>query len=172
MAISNVAALVQNLVNEQYGQAQGAQATAGTPSVSKAGNGTVPEDTFTASAQNNTAQAAATAPASPPANAAQQVSANSAVQAATAAASGTANAQNQLQTLNASLAALGLSNADIQQIDQIASQTKDFSPSAYTTLALQYEASAQQTAQPSTAHGTATANTHAGANQNSGASNV
>jgi len=172
MAISNIAGLVQNLVDQQYGQTPATQTAANTSSAAKTGNGAVPEDTFTASTQNNTAQTAATAPASAPANATQQVSATSAAQAATAAASGTANAQNQLQTLNASLAALGLSDADIQQIDQIASQTKNYSPSAYTSLALQFEAAAQQAAQPSAAHAAATASTNAGANQTGGASKV
>ncbi len=150
MAISNVASLVQNLADQLYGQEPSTQAGANTSGAAKTGNGAVPEDTFTASTQNGAAQTTAAAPASTPASVAQQVSATSGAQAATAAATSTASVQDQLQSLNASLAALGLSNADIQQIDQIASQTKDYSPSAYTSLALQFEAAAQQqAAQPS-----------------------
>jgi len=165
MAISDIAGLVQNLVDQQYGQTPVTQAAANTSSAAKTGNSAIPEDTFTASTQPNTAQPTTTAPAA--ATVSQQVSATPAAQAATAAVSGSANTQNQLQTLNASLAALGLSNADIQQIDQIASQTKDYSPSAYTSLALQFEASAQQAAQPSPAHAAAAASTNAGTNQDS-----
>jgi hypothetical protein len=161
MAISDIAGLVQNLVDQQYGQTPVTQAAANTSSAAKTGNSAIPEDTFTASTQPNTTTAPAAATVS------QQVSATPAAQAATAAVSGSANAQNQLQTLNASLAALGLSNADIQQIDQIASQTKDYSPSAYTSLALQFEASAQQAAQPSPAHAAAAVSANAGTNQDS-----
>ena len=56
--------------------------------------------------------------------------------------------QDQLQTLNVALAALGLSNSDIQSLDRIASVVKDFNPVAYRNLVFQLQELAQQTAPP------------------------
>jgi hypothetical protein len=60
-------------------------------------------------------------------------------------------AQQQLQALNLALTASGLSPQGIQELDQIASVTQDYNPSAYTTQAYQLEALAQQTAPQSAA---------------------
>ncbi len=68
--------------------------------------------------------------------------------ASTSTAAGSVAQQTQLETLNNALAALGLSAADIQQIDQVASLTNDFSPTAFTSLAYQLEAQAQNSAAP------------------------
>jgi|SRR5579872_2747629 len=54
--------------------------------------------------------------------------------------------QDQLQTLNLALAALGLSNSDIQSLDRIASLVKDFNPVAYRTLVFQLQELAQRAA--------------------------
>ncbi len=64
----------------------------------------------------------------------------------TAATSNLAITQRQLQGLNQALAALGLSQQDIQQLDRIASIINDFNPSAFTALAYQLEVLAQQVA--------------------------
>ena len=45
-------------------------------------------------------------------------------------------------------AALGLSAADIQQIDQVASLINDFNPTAFASLAYQLESQAQNSAGP------------------------
>jgi hypothetical protein len=82
----------------------------------------------------------------------------------------TANVQVQIQALNAALPALGLTNAQIQQIDRIASLVHDFNPAAYTNLVNQFEALAQRTAQQSAAYASAgtAPPTIAGAGSNSG----
>jgi hypothetical protein len=59
------------------------------------------------------------------------------------AAPGSASQQTQVNTLNNALAALGLSAADIRQIDRVASLINDFNPTAFTSLAYQLEAQAQ-----------------------------
>ena len=103
------------------------------------------------------------------------------------AAGGAAAVQQQIQTLNASLAALGLTPQEIQELDQIASIINNFDPAAFTALAYQLEqiaqAQAPQTtatkvngnAQPAATNGTANANgltngnaanTNGSANQN------
>ncbi len=58
-----------------------------------------------------------------------------------------ANTQGQIQSFNQALAALGLSNNDIQKLDQIATLVNIFSPSAFTDLIGQFQALAQQAAQ-------------------------
>jgi hypothetical protein len=78
--------------------------------------------------------------------------------------------QVEIQALNAALPALGLTNAQIQQIDRIASLVHNFNPAAYTNLVNQFEALAQGAAQQSAAYapaGTA-APTIAGAGANGG----
>jgi len=59
---------------------------------------------------------------------------------ASATPQGALAVQQQLQTLNNSLAALGLSAADIQKVDQVAGLINDFSPTAFTSLVYQLEA--------------------------------
>jgi len=71
----------------------------------------------------------------------------------TTAASNLAATQQQLQSLNQALAALGLSQQDIQQLDRIASIINDFNPSAFTALAYQLEVLAQQVAPQAAATG-------------------
>ena len=63
--------------------------------------------------------------------------------ASTATSQGSVAQQTQLNTLNNALAALGLSAADIQKIDQIASLNNDYDPAAFTSLVYQLEAQAQ-----------------------------
>jgi len=75
-----------------------------------------------------------------------------------------ANVQVQLQALNAALPALGLTNAQIQQIDRIASLIHDFNPAAFTNIVNQFEALAQQTAQQNSAIVAASAGKAAGTN--------
>jgi hypothetical protein len=52
-----------------------------------------------------------------------------------------------LQALNNVLQGLGLNWSDIQQIDQIASLTNDFNPTAFTSLAYRLAALASNPAQ-------------------------
>lgn len=63
-----------------------------------------------------------------------------------------ANTQDQIQAFNDALAALGLSNNDIQKLDQIASLVNVFSPTAFSDLIGQFQALAKQAAQLSTAN--------------------
>jgi hypothetical protein len=98
--------------------------------------------------------------------------------AATDPAHGSVTTEAQLQSLNRSLAALGLSAADIKKVDQIASVINNFNPASFTSLIYQLEALAatasQRTVQASTANGTAV-NAPAAAAQraaNSGAGNA
>jgi hypothetical protein len=123
----------------------------------------------------NTSAAAANSTAQPTAQesaAANAVAALPALAAATAAISNSAavnaapvatpSITQQLQTLNNALAALGLSQADINKIDSVAGFINDFNPAAFTNLANQLEALAQQQTAPQTpANPPATANTSA-----------
>lgn len=68
-----------------------------------------------------------------------------------ATGAGSVAQQTQLQALNNALAAIGLSAADIREVDRVASLINDFSPVAFTSLAYQLEAQAQNPAQPSAA---------------------
>jgi hypothetical protein len=83
-------------------------------------------------------------------------------------AASTVEVQNKLKALNAALPALGLTNAEIQQIDRIASLVQDFNPAAYANLVSQFEALAQQKIQQNpnnaSANGIAAAGTGAAAN--------
>jgi len=63
------------------------------------------------------------------------------------ASSAVADVQAQLQALNAALPTLGLTNAQIQLIDHIASLVHNFNPAAYANLVNQFEAQAQQSVQ-------------------------
>lgn len=64
--------------------------------------------------------------------------------AAGATAAGTTSVQDQLQALNNALEALGLSSADISQIDRIASSTNNFNAEAFTSLAYELVALSQK----------------------------
>jgi hypothetical protein len=76
--------------------------------------------------------------------------------------------QDQLQALNLALAALGLTKADIQSLDRVASVLKDFNPVAYGSLVYQLEALAQQAAPQAAATAPNTASATTGANTNGG----
>lgn len=78
------------------------------------------------------------------------------------ASSGSVTTQTQLDSLNNALEALGLSAADIQQIDQVAQLTNDFSPTSFTSLVYQLEALARNSS-PQT-QTTPAASTDAGSN--------
>jgi hypothetical protein len=127
------------------------------------GNGAPAQAAPAPTTNAGTAQTAATASNDTPANVAQT---------AGGSAAATPNVQLKLQALNAALPALGLSNAQIQQIDRIASLIQDFNPAAYTNLVNQFEALAQQAAQQSAANGaanaSATATSSAGSSANDG----
>jgi hypothetical protein len=110
------------------------------------------------------AQTAAATNTIAPVNAGQLFAATPAAQTATGAAPDSQNLEVQLQTLNAALPALGLSNAEIQQIDRIAKLIHDFNPAAFTNLVKQFEALAQQVAQQSAANSAAAAGTIATTN--------
>jgi hypothetical protein len=143
--------------------------------------------TAAATASTANAQTSATSAANAPAIAAQQVGATPVAQAATTAVGTTTNVQNQIQSLNTALAALGLSNYDIEQIDRIATVIQNFSPTAYTDLVDQFQQLARQVSQPAGANvpapasapantsvvaGTnATANANTGTNANTPAGN-
>jgi hypothetical protein len=123
----------------------------------------------TAAAANGTAQptaqesVAANAVAALPAlAAATAATANAAAVNAAAAPASTTSIAQQLQTLNNALAALGLSQTDINKIDSVAGFINDFDPVAFTNLANQLEALAQQqTASQTPANAPATANASA-----------
>lgn len=120
------------------------------------------------------AQAATATNSNTTINSAQQATGSPAAQAAASATASTLNVQAQIQALNAALPALGLTNAEIQQIDRIASLIQNFNPAAYANLVNQFEAAAQQSAQQSTANAAANAgnftspNTAANTNANGG----
>jgi hypothetical protein len=121
----------------------------------------------TAGPAARTAQAAAAA-----APVAAPVAAPTATLAAAPAATNNADVLAQLQSLNSSLAALGLSQAEIDVIDRVAQLIKDFSPAAFTSLVNQLQILQQDTTQNTTANAAAnTAPTNAtGTNtQNGGA---
>jgi hypothetical protein len=128
------------------------------------------------------AQVGAAAITNASADAAQQVAATPAAQAATDAGGATTNVQGQVQALNTALAALGLSNYDIEQIDRIAAVIQNFNPSAYTDLVNQFQELAQELTQQSAVTAAANAstaaspitaaNTGAGTNANGGSFQV
>ncbi len=216
MPVEGIANLVQNVADQLFGQNQEKQAGTIPLGTGRAADPAVSEDTFTPSAQNNSAQTTAqdagifqvsqvaltevtanilfeqlTPNANQngaPAQAASGTKTNTgtaqtavtlrnstpanAEQGATSTAAAAANVQVQIQALNAALPALGLSNAEIQQIDRIASLIHDFNPAAYTNLVNQFEALAQQAAQQSAADAaadaSATATTGAATSANGG----
>jgi hypothetical protein len=87
-------------------------------------------------------------------------------------APGTFSIQTQLQTLNNALAQLGLSAADIQKVDRIASVINDFNATTFTNLIHQLKGlaanAAQQTAQASTGSTNRNFTGAPGANSNGG----
>jgi hypothetical protein len=91
-------------------------------------------------------------------NAAANATANTTVAAAGGSTSGTTAAtstQTQVQDFNASLAALGLSQAEIAVIDRVAQLIKDFNPLAYSDLISQLESLAESAAPQSAVHNAA-----------------
>jgi len=68
-----------------------------------------------------------------------------------------ANSEARLQTLNSALDGLGLSNANISEIDRIADLTNDFNPEAFSILA--HQLFAQQAIQDTATTTTAPAQT-------------
>jgi hypothetical protein len=61
---------------------------------------------------------------------------------------GSVTTEAQLQSLNRSLAALGLSAADIKKVDQIASVINNFNPTSFISLVYQPKALAAAASQP------------------------
>lgn len=83
-----------------------------------------------------------------PTTAAPDATASKAAAPAAATAATPANStQSQLLALNSALYALGLNNAQLAQIDQIASLIQVFNPVAFTSLVYQLEALAQASSQ-------------------------
>lgn len=128
----------------------------------------VAEDQFTPSAQSNQGQTTAQAAGlfsvqqpqffSPAANSvlqqspsatstSNQVSAAAAPEPTSPPTTDSTYTQQQLQPLNEALLSLGLSQQDIQKLDQIAAISNNFSPAAFTALAYQMEELAQQATQ-------------------------
>ena len=171
MAVTEIANLATTLLNQVSAQNQNASANT-TPAASVHANNAnvLPEDRFTPSAQQNSFQTAAqqaglfqvaqfsgpsvavniaqtrTAPREAPQN---QLPAQ--VQTVAVPATGETTplaVQDKLQTLNTALAALGLSNPDIQSLDRVAAVAKDFNPVAYRSLAFQLQALALLKAPP------------------------
>jgi len=105
-----------------------------------------------ATAKAGSAQADAGANPGAPVDASQQGNVVTPAEAAANGPAATENVQVEIQALNAALPALGLTNAQIQQIDRIASLVNNFNPAAYTNLVNQFEALAQRSAQQSAAY--------------------
>jgi hypothetical protein len=128
-ATANASALVDQFVpSSRAGTANGA--------IEAAGLFTAPQfSLFTAATDAFLAQSAPFG-----ANAAPAAAAN-------APASGSASVEKQLQALNNSLAALGLSAADIRTVDRIASVINNFNPTSFTSLVYQLEGLAANAAQ-------------------------
>jgi hypothetical protein len=110
--------------------------------------------TVAASSNASSSARAASARSGPSASSTSAQTASSSQDAPTtstalnSAAPGSVAQQTQLNTLNNALAALGLSAADIQQIDQVASLINDSNPTAFASLAYQLESQAQNSAGP------------------------
>lgn len=124
-------------------------------------------------ARPSNADAASTAGATNANSAAIAAQSTSSAQGASSAAlAGAANIeeQGQVQAFNTELAALGLSNYDILQIDRIATAIQNFNPSAYTDLVNQFKRQAQEppelTAAPATSDSGSTASPSTAANAN------
>jgi hypothetical protein len=114
---------------------------------------------------NNTPAATAAAPAAAATGGSGSGGAGTAASAASAntttTATSLASTQEQLQTLNNTLESLGLTAAQINQLDQIASIINDFNPNFFTAMAYQLQTLAQNpqaAATPAAATTAATAN--------------
>lgn len=122
---------------------------------------------------NPLANPAATPENGPVAPAPAKSTANAAPAAIASAATNTATSlnstQNQLLALNSALAALGLNDSQLAQIDRIASLIQVFNPLAFTSLVYQLEALAQANASQSGAGATAPGATIANPSQTNGA---
>lgn len=97
-----------------------------------------------------------------------QISSAVAPQPTTAPTTDSTYTQQQLQPLNEALVSLGLSQQDIQKLDQIAAISSDFSPAAFTALAYQMEELAQQSSQAATSTASTTAASAGQSGQTSG----
>jgi len=98
------------------------------------------------------ARSAAATNSLPPVTPGQLFAAKRAGQAPAANAIPTPNEQGKIQALNAGLPALGLSKAEIQEIDSLATQIQNFNPAAYSNLVNQFEAKARQVTQQNAAN--------------------
>lgn len=132
-----------------------------------------PEQTTPATPSNaDSASAAGTTNSNATAVAGQSTGAPAASSAALAGATNVEE-QGQVQAFNTELAALGLSNYDILQIDRIATAIQNFNPSAYTDLVNQFERQAQESEQlttlPATSNSGSTISPPAASNANAGA---
>ncbi len=193
MAVAEIGNLATTLLNQVSAQDHNASANTPPAVNAPATNANVlPVDRFTPSAQQNSVQTTAqqaglfqvaqfstvsvavtisqtqpAPPQAPPAHLIEPVAAPTQAArqiAAPATAVTTAvSVQDKLQALNIALAALGLSNPDIQSLDRVASIVKDFNPVAYRNLAFQLQMLAQK-APPQAA--TDAGNATTGANSN------
>jgi hypothetical protein len=113
----------------------------------------------------NASNAAGSAASAPPKAAALTTATSGADSAAAnmAPSPGTVSVQNQLQSLNNVLQALGLTAADIREVDQIASRINDFSPTTFTNLAYELVALAREAAPQTAAPAATTASVAAAA---------
>ena len=163
MSVTSIVNLNGGLLSQQSTQQTQTPTTIASGGASApASTSALPQDSFTPSSLNASASTTAQAAglfSAPKASSAQTSNAQNgesspdagAASTSTAAPSGSPGSisqQTQLNTLNNALAALGLSAADIQEIDQIASLTSDFKPTAFTSLAYQLEAQAQNATGP------------------------
>jgi hypothetical protein len=104
-----------------------------------------------AATATNVASAAAAGANATGANPATANANTTAAGIAASAVTGTVNVVTQLLTLNNALQALGLSPAEINQIDQVASLTNEFDPHAFTSMAYQLLTQSQEAAKQTAA---------------------
>ncbi|MGC1087053.1 MAG: hypothetical protein WA894_01340 [Candidatus Acidiferrum sp.] len=146
-----------NAVQDQFTpSAQSGQVQA---SAQAAGLFTVPQTPLFSSAAgsllgqapaNFPSQTASENSASSPANQTEVVAAAAAPTPTIPPTTDSAYSQQELQPLNEALTSLGLSQQQIQELDQIATITNDFSPAAFTAQAYQLEELALQNSQQAT----------------------
>ena len=133
--VSPVAAATQSSASAQNATpAQSAAAVAQSSAAAQNAAATQNSATPQLFAAAVTAGAAVAAPA-PSANVSAFVPPPTVIQTATAA--------SELQSLNSALSALGLSQADIAQVDRLASARDDYNPTTYSVLVHQLEVLAQ-----------------------------
>jgi hypothetical protein len=187
MAVEGIGNLVQDFAERHFVQGPTVQPATTIVGAHDVGRG-APEDTFTPSAQSTSAQTSAqdagifqlpqgslsaaaaeflsthaTPETNPDATSGMtettQASDSGAIVGRSAAGpAAAAEVQNQIQTLNAALPALGLTNNQIQEIDRIAAQIKDFNPATYSNLVNQFEAQSEAAEQQKAAAAPASAN--------------